>query len=45
MVEQPGSVFGRTHTASTGTRAMAHFLGVFLQLEPPILLMVRHALP
>ena len=41
----PGSVSGRTHTASTGTYAMAHFLDVVLQLEPPIIPIVRRPLP
>ena len=33
--------FGRTHAVSTGTRAMAHFIDVVLQLEPPMIPMVR----
>ena len=45
MVELPGTVFGRTHTASTGTCAMAHFIDVVLHLEPPITPMVCRPLP
>ena len=45
MVELPGSVFGRTHTASTGTRAMEHFIDVVLHLEPSITPMVCRPLP
>ena len=41
----PGSVFGRTHTASAGIHAMAHFLDVVLKIETPMLSMVRLPLP
>ena len=41
----PVSVFGRTHTASTGTCSMARFPGVVFQIEPLVLPMVRFPLP
>ena len=41
----PGSVFGRTHTTSSVTNDMAHFLDVVFQLETPMLPMVRCPLP
>ena len=40
-----GSFFGSIHTASTGTRTMAHLIDAVLRLEPKILSMVRRPLP
>ena len=45
MGKWPGSVYGRIQTDSTGTHAMEHFIDVVLQLEPPVLSMVRRPLP
>ena len=37
--------FSSTHTVSTGIHAMAYFLEVVLQIEPPLLTMVRRPIP
>ena len=41
----PGSVFGRTHTTSTGTSATTNFIDVVFKIEPPMIPMVRCPLP